>query len=451
MAPARPRAGVGLCWEPAGTGAGVWPHHCKTLKTPLGGQHVALTPAVQLHRTQCHRGSAWGDPQGTAGFGPLRGLERGCGPGPSCATQPLVGSPWWVPGAPCGECLGLPRAPRAPAPLAGVAGSLPALLMSLIKAIAAGRGPQCCPPGTAAAPSMGQGTPPSPWGSLPIAIWGSRGAQLPLACSTFPLLPQPPSPTPCPLPALMASCCRRSWFSSTNPLILCPAGGAGSWAVSSTGDAARSWGGGPCCATCPGHGGLGACWRVTCWMGALGAPRGVTHQVGGWSRALPAQEFPVINETKAETSALLCCSRHPLPDLICLGRLGGLQGPGAAAVRGWGTGPPIHPDPVPSHSELRGLRGAVWDRGAPCWGAGGRGTCAAAGGRQGACCPPPGCHRSARPCPCPPAEQALPPGNAAHLPPPHPLTPCWLHPHTPLSRRSYPGLMLLPGGGRGIG
>lgn len=78
-------------------------------------------------------------------------------------------------------------------------------------------------------------------------------------------------------------------------------------------------------------------------MGALGAPRGVTHQVGGWSRALPAQEFPVINETKAKTSALLCCSRHPLPDLICLGRVGGVAGSWGCCREGLGDRSPRPP------------------------------------------------------------------------------------------------------------
>lgn len=92
----------------------------------------------------------------------------------------------------------------------------------------------------------------------------------------IPRLPQPPSPA-------LGRSASRSWLSSANPLIL-PPGGCGAGAVSSTRDAAWEAGEGESVPDDLATGG----WE----------PRGGDTPGGGWGRALPAQEFPIICETK---------------------------------------------------------------------------------------------------------------------------------------------------------
>lgn len=173
--------------------------------------------------------------------------------------------------------------------------------------------------------------PPSPLGSLP-PVWSSHGGTaLPAPFHTF---RSPPSPAPCPALGRSAA---RSWLSSANPLIL-PPGGCGAGAVSSTRDAAWEAGEGDSVPNDLATGG----WE----------PRGGDTPGGGWGRALPAQEFPIICETKPKLPPkLLLRSRtapsvpcpapgvlspsFPVPSLTPSGDSGGLRGPGAG---GCGSG-----------------------------------------------------------------------------------------------------------------
>lgn len=187
-------------------------------------------------------------------------------------------------------------------------------LMSLITAMAAGRGPRCCPPGTAAAvPIVGARAPPSPQGSLPAPVWGSCGAQLPLPHCTSPpapAAPQPRSPSPPVRLSRAASCCRRSWLSSANPLILPPGQGCRGLGRIQHGGCREVLGG-----LCP-----------MCWPWGAGSPGGDTPG-GEWGRALPAQEFPFIYETKPKPPLLLPKPPPLLP-----------ASPARPAPGGWGCG-----------------------------------------------------------------------------------------------------------------
>lgn len=111
----------------------------------------------------------------------------------------------------------------------------------------------------------------------------------------IPRLPQPPSPA-------LGRSAARSWLSSANPLIL-PPGGCGAGAVSSTRDAAWEAGEGDSAPNDLATGG----WE----------PRGGDTPGGGWGRALPAQEFPIICETKPKLPPKLPPRSRTAPGVPC--------------------------------------------------------------------------------------------------------------------------------------
>lgn len=243
----------------------------------------------------------WALHQGTGGHGGVRlsgpGLERGCGSGPRCATRPFRGEHRCMPQLGSGTrdlrggYWGPPPRSSHPGPACqgGWGPSVPTDVP--YRSHRGWEGP------SALSSRYGD---PCPRARFPPWCGAAVGHSSPCPVPHLPPAPATP-PAVLPVPSWLSQpLSLRSWLSSANPLILPP--GRGYRGLGCIQRRGWSWvgGWGPCCAPYPGRGGLGAL-------------RGVTYQVGGWGRALPAQEFPVIYETKPKPPPRSCAAPMPLP------------------------------------------------------------------------------------------------------------------------------------------